>query len=209
MKILHDQYNDIDVRPLAAELAAALGGAVVNRHPDGETFSHSADIALNDSLITVSRVWPNKKRLTLSIDILEPYNLSYDDTGRIQLPKITVDPARDAATIAKEIQRRLIEPAKEPLRKKREAIAAYLAKKDKAGALLEQMRKDFPRAYFSEHGRRDQSFQISSSSDASGHFLATVTQYGDGPSIHFERVSPASWEQAQRILAILCEPNQP
>lgn len=207
MKIPLDRFNDIDVRPLAAELATALGGAVANRHPDGETFSNCADIALSDCLLTVSRVWPDRKRLTIRIDILEPYHLSHDDTGRIALPKITVDPARDTASIVKDIQRRLIGPAQEPLQKKREAIAAYLAKKDAIGALLEQMRKDFPRAHFPEHGKRDQSFQIYSSAATSGHFSATVTQYSDGPSIHFDRIGSVSWEQAQRILAILCEPT--
>jgi hypothetical protein len=206
MKITLDKFNDIDVRPLAVELAAALGGSVVNRHPDGETFSHCADIALRDSMIIVSRKWPAKNRLTLSIDILESSHLSYDDTGRIKFPQITIDPARETATIVKDIQRRLIAPAQEPLQKKREAVAAYLAKKDAISALLEQMRKDFPRAHFPEHGKRDQSFQIYSSAATGGHFSATVTQYGDGPSIHFERIGSVSWDQAQRILAILCEP---
>lgn len=206
MKVTLDKFNDIDVRPLAAELAAALGGAVVNRHPDGETFSHYANIALGDLEISVARRYPARNRLTLSIDLLELSGVSYDDAGRVKLPQITVDPARDTVAIVKDIQRRLIAPAQEPLQNKRETIAAYLAKKDAISALLEQMRKDFPRAHFPEHGKRDQSFQIYSSAATGGHFSATVTQYGDGPSIHFERIGSVSWDQAQRILAILCEP---
>jgi hypothetical protein len=207
------RYYDSPVNVLADGIAERIGGKHVPLNPDGEYFEGWADILCEETAkrpgfkLSLSMRGYGVKKDTVTARI-SPLVLS-NNVSRVKFPEASFDSKKTLDAIVKDVNRRVInEEAFAALREYGGKLAALKARENALQATLEQMRKDYPGAHFPEHGARDTSFQVCSGAATSGYFYATVSQYESGPSVHFERINPASFDQAKRILAILCEPTK-
>lgn len=198
--IVLDKYNDLDVSHFVAALAPVLGGTIF-KAPDHEDRTHWAGIVVGQDRVDVSRSWPRGK-VTITI---RPADLSNEelrhaqDCVREKAPEATLDPKRPLEALARDIKRRVIDPAQERHKKMRDAVAA---KRDRVGELaetVERYRAAFPDLSIDCKPNEEQASIWS----GKGTYIK-ARLYGNG-SVSFEHLGSISEEKARRILAILAE----
>lgn len=192
-----NRWNEIDVRPIAAELATILGGTVDGTNRDGETFDHWATIDIGADCIDIRRAKPT--RLEISISANDVPAAIVGRIGCLKAPSVTIDGTRDSAAIAKDIKRRVIEPAQAGLADYRAKAQDIKTRDGSLAAVVASLQADFPNLRFTlESGRETASM-------AGGHKAATYCHARVEPNgdVYFERIGTLSADKARQILAIL------
>jgi len=118
----------MDVQKFAADLAKALGGTYVAPKPNdmgaGERYAH---IIVDDCDIGITRGWENRNSDKVTFNIA-PANctLGYNDTPRgeeYKLPRASMSVSKPMNRLVADVKRRVIDPAKAPIAKRREHAA--------------------------------------------------------------------------------------
>jgi hypothetical protein len=108
------------------DLAEAFGGRILPNKSDFPSDRQTnGSIAVGELEVSISSVWNDKSKVSLSIRELnhkwlagnEPYGPEY------RMPEIRVSVDRPMKTLVKDITKRLLEPAKAPIAKRAEHIA--------------------------------------------------------------------------------------
>jgi hypothetical protein len=194
-----NRWNEIDVRPIAAELAAILGGTVDGTNRDGETFDYWTTIDMGADRISIRRV--KATRLEISISARDVPAPIASRIGPQKAPSITVDGTRDSAAIAKDIERRVIAPAQAALTEYRAKARAVQARDGSLADVVALLQADFPNLAFTlESGRETASMR--GTGKASTYCHARVEPNG---GVYFERIGTLPADKARRVLAILNE----
>lgn len=129
-----------DLERFARDLAPLIGGRF-----EKTDSAWGAFIAIEGATVSVGKPagsYRHCERVVLSIEATgiahndRPY-YGRDDT---KLPSITVSATRPIEAVAKEVKRRLIEPAQAPLAKRREYAANRVAERDKLTETVTQLR---------------------------------------------------------------------
>jgi hypothetical protein len=194
-----NRWNEIDVRPIAAELAAILGGTVDGTNRDGETFDHWTTIDIGADRIGIRRT--KNTRLEISISANDVPAAIVGRVGGFKAPSVTIDGTRDSAAIAKDIRRRVIDPAQAGLADYRAKAQAVQARDGSLADVVASLQVDFPNLRFTlESGRETAS--MSGTSKAATYCHARVEPNG---GVYFERIGTLPADKARRVLAILNE----
>lgn len=137
----------IDLAAFCADLAPLLGGTAVEPEPDRNDWQRY--IAVDGMLISASQRWNSRDRAVLRAkatgieyrDMPSPFS-SYGE--KFKLPEITVAVDRPLVAIAKDVKRRLVEPAAKPLNAIREYAADRMAERNSLSRWCAEVEKAFP-----------------------------------------------------------------
>lgn len=132
----------VDVTRFTTDLCQALGGKLVN---DPERRA-GASFILDGAEISVHSIWNASDKVSLHIapsprtwlGSNEPHGEEY------KLPSIRVSVERPMAALAKDVKRRLIDPAQGPLAKRREHTAKIADNATKLKVTSERLRATHP-----------------------------------------------------------------
>lgn len=185
----------LDTVKLAEALAPLVGGTVEKREPGayGRTV-----IVMPDGLrLFVSGDYKAKRRAIISSYCPEELRQA---AGRVSFPDATVDAGRPIDAIARDIKRRVVEPAAEPLAKVRERAEQDRKARESLVAVCRDLQRKFPtlRIDLPEGEAYQASFSAYGGPD--GHVSGRISASG---KVTIDRISSIGLELAETLFAAL------
>jgi hypothetical protein len=192
----------IDIKAFARDLAAPMGGTVLPNDDDynGKRY---AEIAFSDYTIGLTAGWQKNERNKVAVSIsptgIKPSHASpYCD--KYKLPRINVSVERPIGSVAADIVRRLIEPAKAPIAERRQ----YAENVDRAAnglqAAAAKLRAAYPPLSVTLNQGETHAARIYNNNGAGPYLTAQL--YADG-SVSIDRLGSLSAAQFERLMAAL------
>lgn len=190
--------RNFDGQRFVADLAKALGGAVVNR----EISTDIPDIDLGDYRVRVYVAWNAHGKVSLHISERNAKWLGSDEPSgdEYRWPEISVSVDRPMTALVKDINRRLIEPAAAPLAKRREHQARIESNRGDLRKQAERLRAAHPS--LDVHPLDKDQTQGGSFFNRDGSVYLNGRFYHDG-RVQIDRIGSLSAEQFDRVMAAL------
>lgn len=107
-----------------------------------------------------------------------PAEDTLDHHERTKLPRITVDSARPLQALAKDIRRRVLEPAAEALKASADTLKAVEDRREALAGHVAKLRETFPGLQVTPDERGDRASLYFNNSDRGGYITGTL--YADG-----------------------------
>jgi hypothetical protein len=135
-----------DIQAFARDLAAVMGGAYVTPAKDDMSAAERyATFTLDGYDISLSRDWSDRRNKTVHVSIrMIGDKLGHLESDGYRMPKASVSGTRPLAALAKDIRRRVIEPAAAPAAKRRELTESRTQYANNLAAHAKRMRAAFP-----------------------------------------------------------------
>ena len=199
----HDERK-LNVARFAADLRKALGGAPLPaKDCDTDVYRH-ARFALDGNEITLTSGWRRNEIDKVTVRC-SPLNckLDYNNTPRgdeYKLPEATVSAERPLQAIAADIKRRVIEPAKAPIAKRREYAATLAKQANDLASTCARLRERFPGLSVTLKNGATYSASLYHNTDAGPYLSGQV--HADG-SMSIDRLGSLSADQFERVMTAL------
>lgn len=136
----HANFLD-DIRPQLAKIAQCLG-ATVDPSTEKSMGRLTVDVAGYAATLFINQAWNGKA--TISIDNANVPAKAWNQYHRDKTPTISVNLMRDPYALARDIERRLLEPSADALRVNWGRACAYLDAKASKAAFAAELVAEFP-----------------------------------------------------------------
>ena len=205
-----DEYGhprqSIDLPQFAADLCKAMGGTLPPVNPDRTSYdlARYQSFALDGCEIGLTRGWHRNEWNKITVCIAPPADakLTYNQTPYgegYKLPKATITATRPMDRIVADIKRRVIEPAKAPIAKRREHAEQLRQNANDLASTAARLRKSHPNL----------DIRVEQGATSSGSFFRqgegpylSGTFYADG-SASINHIGSLTRKQFERLMRAL------
>lgn len=193
----------VDTARFVVDLAAALGGTVEQSDPPDNDYHHILVGELRLSVYANGFRHKGKVHVTCyPVSVPHEDRPYHDGKGTYEMPDANISPLRPMPTIAKDVQRRVIDAAQEPLA----SIRAYVAKRQASrGSLAENVAKivaAVPELRESQNGSSSEDSYSKTLNWNGGGVYLSARAYNDG-KVGIDRIGSVSLEVFLEICAVL------
>lgn len=187
----------LDIEQFGKDLAAALGFNTIIDHP-GSSYP-TVQIDCGDDLTLMMRAEYGAKLGKVEIYASAKGTHVLEQYERPKMPSAGIDTSRDIAALAKDVSRRVIEPARDAVTEARAAIAKRAECISGLQSLAKSLEREFPGLQVVQRSPNDKTASLYFNKN--GCYL-NGSMYADGVC-HFERISLSGHENARRLFALI------